>query len=160
MSDEIQEYIHRLEKQNEKLEASLENYIKIAGGRYQIYVVDPTMDKIDFLKIIDYYTSFGWELQPKRKVEDSKRRWECFCLPERLQEKIAGYNQKVDRFSVYKQPFRFPYKPREKTLFKKYGAEYIEAINKFNIMLNTQATLEARLPLEIYDQWVNEYSFP
>lgn len=158
MSNDLQDYIHEVERQNEKLKASLEHYIKIAGGSYQIYVVDPTIDKIDFLKIMGYYIAAGWEHQPKRKVDDSKRRWEYFCLPDRLREKIPGHEQ-TDYFSPYKQPFRFPYKPKEKTLLEKYGAEYIEAINKFNIMLNTQAMLETRLPLEIYDQWVNEYSF-
>lgn len=158
MSDDIQNYIKDIEKQNEKLKASLDYYINLSGGRYQIYIVDSTIDKIDFKKIIDYYISFGWDIQPKRNVEDSKRRWEYFCLPDKLRERIPGYN-KSDVFSIYKQPFRFPYKSKCKTLFKKYGAEYIEAINKFNIMLTTQATLEMRLPLEIYDQWVNEYSF-
>lgn len=157
MSNDLHEYIREVEKQNEILKASLERYAKIAGACYQIYVVDQTLDKIDFIKIMEYYISFGWEHQPKRKVEDTKRRWEYFCLPERLQEKI-GYG-KLNNMSIYKLPFRFPYKPKEKTLLKKYGAEYIEAINKFNIMLNTQATLEGRLPLEIYDQWVTDYSF-
>jgi len=157
MSDDLEKYVKEVEKQNEALKLSLEHYAKIAGASYQIYVVDPTIDRIDFTKIIQYYVDAGWELVPKRKVEDSKRRWECFCLPERLQAKIE--NTRLNPNSVYKQPFRFPYRPREKTMLKKYGVEYIEAINKFNIMLNTQAVIEGRLPLEIYDQWVTEYSF-
>lgn len=157
MSDDIQKYIKDVEKQNEDLRSLLEHYTRIAGACYQIYVVDPTIDTIDFGKIIQYYIDAGWELISKRKVDDSKRRWECFLLPESLQSKIE--NTRVNPHSIYKQPFRFPYRPREKTMLKKYGVEYIEAINKFNIMLNTQAIIEGRLPLEIYDHWVNEYSF-
>ena len=88
MSDDLEKYVKEVEKQNEALKLSLEHYAKIAGASYQIYVVDPTIDRIDFTKIIQYYVDAGWELVPKRKVEDSKRRWECFCLPERLQAKI------------------------------------------------------------------------
>jgi len=156
MSHDLSEYILELEKQNENLKNSLEHYVRIAGAGYQIYVVDPTIDNLDFRKIMDYYVGAGWELAPKRKIDDAKRRWEYFYLPENLQSKIE--NTKINPHSIYKQPFRFPFKPIGKTLLNKYGVEYIEAINKFNIMLNTQATIEGRLPLEIYDQWATEYS--
>jgi len=150
----VDTYIKDIEKQNEDLRLSLDRYALIIGASYQIDVVDISLDTLNFRKIINYYIESGWELLPKREVSEQKRRWEYFSLPLRLQEKIGN---KTDYFSIYKQPFSFPYKPIGKTMTQKYGPQTIEALNKFNIMLNTQAKLENKLTLEIYDYWVRNF---
>lgn len=151
-------YIRDIEKQNEELRSLVDRYTRTLGAAYQIYVVDDTLDTLDFSKVMEYYQSHGWILMPKRSTPETKRRWEYFSLTDHLRHKLESQSDILNLYSFYKQPFMFPYKPKEKTMFKKYGSEYSEAINKFNIMLGAQARLENRFALEIYDQWVNEYS--
>ena len=151
--DNLSTYILGVEQQNAKLQEMIDKYLLLIGASYHIYVVDPSINKLNFSLVMNYYINNGWILNPKKFVAENKRRWEYFTLPSKLQQCLRSPKSKKE------QVYKFPYKSKSHTLEAKYKIEHTEAINRFNEMLNVQAVIENKLPLEIYDYWVKNFSY-
>ena len=159
-----EDYVKQLEKNIEIITQRLEKSEKLIGAGYDVCIFDDRLNLISSQKILDYLVSFGWELQPKKKVDEQKRRWEFLKHPSvnishmmfNDYETTSLGKEFVYDAGANKAIFQFPYKPIGMKYLQKYGMETIEAYNKLNIVLKKQAQLESKTLMQLIDEFLTD----
>jgi hypothetical protein len=154
------DYINQLEKTNEILSQRLEVCQRLIASGYDVCIFDNRINFISSQKLLDYLSSFGWEIQEKKKVDEQKRRWEFLKHPTGDVKSIVFNDYEATSLGkefVYdieakRAIFQFPYKPYMMTYVEKYKSETIEAYNKLNIILKKQADIEGKPLMMLFDE--------
>jgi hypothetical protein len=160
-----EEYIKDLEKNIEILSQRLEMSERLIAVGYDICIFDDRINFISSQKILDYLSSFGWQIQAKKKIEERKRRWEFLKHPSGESnsmifteyEKVSIGKEFVYDVNTKRAVFQFPYKPIGMKYTEKYGMETIEAYNKLNIVLKKQAQIENKSLMQLFDEFLTKF---